>query len=673
MIPIQVGAFVSCKEWIGVVQDIQYILTITFNDGSICTVTKLDENELESMFRAANKETPLYPGRKIRPKHSSFWNKALWTQGTYKPKIHKEGTVTEVGILFYEVEWIHCCAHGEIRQPPSNVSPNELESTQFRTYLGLAIGDYCFLEPKMTEFYSRKCEPKWNDPVIHNTESYRMQIKSGLNFAQKSDRKTTKNSKHEKKKLRKQMRKNLRHSKNCVQIVAARSFVDVKLQDGSILQRLASYKLIEKEFLDDLILPDDYVLRDSKHPNDYGVVKYVDSKERMCSVRWIEKDCTEEVSLYNIQQHPDMEFSIGCSVTKIENDANGPFLGMLLRIIDGMLEIGWTDDSITLEKPIDIQELEEYDDSEEEEEHEEESDPSYNYDNPHLCVLRNSLLDIDESEIDESQSTSFHVAEEAPDLHHYYNESNQLANSLVQVIMKEWLLLQSSLPDGTWVFVFEDRIDLLSAMIKGAIYTPYNLNLFLFDFHLSERYPFIPPKAFYHSLVPKMNPNLYEDGNICLSLLGTWNGEGVEVWNPLSSNVLQLVASIQGLILGETYPYFLEAGYDKLRGTTEGIRSAKLYNEKALLLSLQSMVHLIKNPPSLFQDLVYDHFKRNKHIILNTIQAFLIAKTEGIEAGKAIADTSHFGVSLDDGLPSHGFLISLEQISTGLIEAFASM
>lgn len=45
-----------------------------------------------------------------------------------------------------------------------------------------------------------------------------------------------------------------------------------------------------------------------------------------------------------------------------------------------------------------------------------------------------------------------------------------------------------------------------------------------------------------------------------MSLLGTWEGKGVETWNPATSNLLQVVVSIQGLILGTAEPYYLEAG-----------------------------------------------------------------------------------------------------------------
>ncbi len=55
-----------------------------------------------------------------------------------------------------------------------------------------------------------------------------------------------------------------------------------------------------------------------------------------------------------------------------------------------------------------------------------------------------------------------------------------------------------------------------------------------------------PPIVHYHSFCSdRLNPNLYEDGKVCVSLLGTWSGKGTETWTP-NSNLLQLLVSIQG-------------------------------------------------------------------------------------------------------------------------------
>jgi len=88
--------------------------------------------------------------------------------------------------------------------------------------------------------------------------------------------------------------------------------------------------------------------------------------------------------------------------------------------------------------------------------------------------------------------------------------------------------------------------DLYSVMIRGPEKTPYEDGLFFFDFQLSADYPKAPPLCHYISYCSdRLNPNLYEDGKVCVSLLGTWSGKGTEVWT-LHSNLLQVIVSIQG-------------------------------------------------------------------------------------------------------------------------------
>ena len=57
----------------------------------------------------------------------------------------------------------------------------------------------------------------------------------------------------------------------------------------------------------------------------------------------------------------------------------------------------------------------------------------------------------------------------------------------------------------------------------------------------------------------RFNPNLYNCGKVCLSLLGTWQGAQNETWDPKTSTLLQVLVSIQSLIF-VPQPYFNEPG-----------------------------------------------------------------------------------------------------------------
>nr|XP_040222333.2 (E3-independent) E2 ubiquitin-conjugating enzyme UBE2O isoform X1 [Anopheles coluzzii]XP_040222334.2 (E3-independent) E2 ubiquitin-conjugating enzyme UBE2O isoform X1 [Anopheles coluzzii] len=204
---------------------------------------------------------------------------------------------------------------------------------------------------------------------------------------------------------------------------------------------------------------------------------------------------------------------------------------------------------------------------------------------------------------------SFQIIESAPTSHKFHLTIFQTSNaqSFYKAVQREHWLLRTALPPGVWVRTFEDRLDLLSVMIEGPKKTPYEDGLFLFDIQLGLDYPRAPPLCHYISYcTDRLNPNLYEDGKVCVSLLGTWSGRGTEVWGP-TSTLLQVIVSIQGLIL-VAEPYFNEAGYEKLRGSQQGKENSRMYNEMVLLKLVQSMTKLMSNPPEVFREQILTHF-----------------------------------------------------------------
>ena len=99
-------------------------------------------------------------------------------------------------------------------------------------------------------------------------------------------------------------------------------------------------------------------------------------------------------------------------------------------------------------------------------------------------------------------------------------------------------------------------------MITGPQDTPYANGCFLFDVYLPSEYPNVPPKVNLMTTgkaTVRFNPNLYNCGKVCLSLLGTWSGSAGESWDPKVSSLLQLAVSIQSLIF-VSEPYFNEPG-----------------------------------------------------------------------------------------------------------------
>ncbi|KAJ6622674.1 (E3-independent) E2 ubiquitin-conjugating enzyme [Pseudolycoriella hygida] len=191
-------------------------------------------------------------------------------------------------------------------------------------------------------------------------------------------------------------------------------------------------------------------------------------------------------------------------------------------------------------------------------------------------------------------------------------------------------LLRTSLPAGVWVKTYGDRLDLLSVMIEGPKKTPYEDGLFLFDFQLSKDYPRAPPLCHYISFCSdRLNPNLYEDGKVCVSLLGTWPGKGSEMWSA-SSTLLQVIVSIQGLIL-VAEPYYNEAGYEKQRGTQQGIENSRMYNEMVVLKLVESMTKIATNPPEVFRDEIIKYLRERGEVMCNRIKGWMDLSTDHVQ------------------------------------------
>ncbi|KAF8100302.1 hypothetical protein N665_0227s0034 [Sinapis alba] len=188
-------------------------------------------------------------------------------------------------------------------------------------------------------------------------------------------------------------------------------------------------------------------------------------------------------------------------------------------------------------------------------------------------------------------------------------------------IQEEWKILENDLPEMIFVRAYESRMDLLRAVIIGADGTPYHDGLFFFDIFFPDAYPSVPPVVHYHSGGLRINPNLYNCGKVCLSLLGTWSGTASQKWIPNKSTMLQVLVSIQGLILNQK-PYFNEPGYARTAGSASGESKSKAYSENTFLLSLKTMVYNMRRPPKYFEDFSYGHFFSCAHDVLKACDAY---------------------------------------------------
>lgn len=196
--------------------------------------------------------------------------------------------------------------------------------------------------------------------------------------------------------------------------------------------------------------------------------------------------------------------------------------------------------------------------------------------------------------------------------------------NFVKNINDEIKLLKENLPlslDASIFVVYDsDQYNVFKVLITGASSTPYAHGCFIFDIFLPYDYPNVPPLV---KLVTtnggkvRFNPNLYSCGKVCLSLLNTWSGPQ---WIPNKSNLLQVLLSIQSLIMNHT-PIDNEPGMEN----TTTIDNKVFYNYYIKhITSLYSIVNYINKTELIFDDIFMEYFKLKKDYIIDDLKYYLM-------------------------------------------------
>jgi ubiquitin-protein ligase len=209
--------------------------------------------------------------------------------------------------------------------------------------------------------------------------------------------------------------------------------------------------------------------------------------------------------------------------------------------------------------------------------------------------------------------------------HLFISKINDKINpNCLKRIISEISSLKKSLPinfdSSIWFRVSKNNINIFTFLISGPKDTPYENGLFEFHSYLPIDYPQKPPSILLKTTGDnsvRFNPNLYSSGKVCLSLLGTWDGNASEKWNPNNSTFLQVLISIQSLIFIEQ-PYFNEPGYETKINTKSGEKESLDYNSKLYVDTLKWTINnQITNPIKDYEDVIINHFKLKKNDIIN--------------------------------------------------------
>ncbi len=194
-----------------------------------------------------------------------------------------------------------------------------------------------------------------------------------------------------------------------------------------------------------------------------------------------------------------------------------------------------------------------------------------------------------------------------------------------RALQKETRFLQENLPDhfdSPILFQFDEgNFSHIKMLIVGARGTPYSGGVFIFDIDASS-YPNSPPKVTLLTTnggLFRFNPNLYANGYVCLSLLGTWQGIGAtESWQPGVSNLLQVALAIQSAVMNSN-PYINEPGWANSGDTPEAKEYAKEIERGTVEYAILGQ---LKNPDPNFAEFIRLHFQTRQDEILSTIHGW---------------------------------------------------
>ena len=191
-------------------------------------------------------------------------------------------------------------------------------------------------------------------------------------------------------------------------------------------------------------------------------------------------------------------------------------------------------------------------------------------------------------------------------------------------LMREMQAVQELKQQGIWYAQDEVNITKGTAMIRGPAGTPYADALLFFSIEFPTDYPFSPPKVLILTSdgITRFHPNLYVQGKVCLSILGTYSGPQ---WSgALSFNSVLL--SILGLL--DNNPLAHEPAWEK--GTLQDPKHST-YADCVEHQMIKYMMDLIKkfelpiskkgHPWEHFEDEINDLLPELKKNLRNRIQS----------------------------------------------------
>lgn len=306
---ISEGDYVIKGPWLGRVQKVVDKVTVLFDDGTKCEVNALERDKILPLTRnlLEDLQYPYYPGQRVRINSSSSSKSAGWLCGTWRDS-QDEGTVCSVEAGLVCVKWLIFVSMSPdftVNAPPSWQDSKSLTLLSCFSHANWQLGDWCMLavaDQKEQNFGNTSTGGLKKDYIM--TRGYK---NGNINF----------------------------NIGELFVIGKISTKVDIVWQDGEHTLGMDPHALLPVNVIDTHeFWPQQFVLEkgaSDDHPKPicqrWGVVQYVDAKERTVKVQWNTVPISmlenlaggrmeETVSAYELIEHPDYSYCFGDIVLK---------------------------------------------------------------------------------------------------------------------------------------------------------------------------------------------------------------------------------------------------------------------------------------------------------------------------------------------------------------------
>ncbi|KAL3837370.1 hypothetical protein ACJMK2_022732 [Sinanodonta woodiana] len=168
-------------------------------------------------------------------------------------------------------------------------------------------------------------------------------------------------------------------------------------------------------------------------------------------------------------------------------------------------------------------------------------------------------------------------------------------------IKRDIMTIYNEPPPGMCIVPDKDDITKIHALITGPFDTPYEGGFFYFLIRCPPDYPIRPPRVKLLTTGSgrvRFNPNLYKNGKVCLSIIGTWSGPA---WSPAQS-LSSVLISIQSLM--NEKPYHNEPGFETERNAGDTQRYNDIIQHECLRVAVCDMLEGNCSCPSALREVM---------------------------------------------------------------------